>query len=155
MSRKSKTSAPLPVPVARVAPRRKSADQRLRIMERLTSGLSVAHIARAENITVRRVRQIIADMLDKRETDPAGGFAQLQIARLSDAMIVAHTMMMEGNLNAMDRMIKLTGELDRYHGVLREQAPPLAPPEPPRRLAAPEPTLALPGAGEISPGASD
>ena len=41
---------------------------------------------------------------------------QLQIARLSEAMIVARTMMMEGDLQAMDRMIKLTGQLDRYHG---------------------------------------
>src|ERR1700692_2782122 len=35
---------------ARVAPRRKTADQRLRIQERLTMGLTVAHIARVEQL---------------------------------------------------------------------------------------------------------
>jgi hypothetical protein len=55
-------------------------------------------------------------MLASREIDPPAGFVQLQIARLSEAMIVARTMMMEGDLQAMDRLIRLTGELDRYHG---------------------------------------
>ena len=38
-------------------------------------------------------------------------------------MIVAHTMMMEGDLQAMDRLIRLTGELDRYHGFARPRLP--------------------------------
>jgi hypothetical protein len=122
-------------PAPRVAPRRKTADQRLRILERLTTGLSVVHIARVEKLTVRRVQQIIAAMLESREIDPPAGFVQLQVARLSDAMIVTHTMMMEGDLQAVDRMIRLTRELDRYHGFGQAQIP--APPEPPRRLAPP------------------
>ena len=84
-----------------------------------------------------RIRHIIAAMLESREIDPPAGFVQLQIARLSEAMIVARTMMMEGDLHAMDRLIKLTGELDRYHGFGK---PPVSlPPEgsPPRRLAGP------------------
>ena len=100
-------------------------------------GLTVAHIARVEQLTVRRVRQIIAEMLASREIDPPAGFVQFQIARLSEAMIVARTMMMQGNLQAMDRLIKLTSELDRYHGFApaqipwaREAAPRLAAPEP-------------------------
>ena len=131
-----------PPPAAEAATRialpRKTADQRLRIQERLTMGLTVAHIARVEQLTVRRVRQIIAEMLASREIDPPAGFVQLQIARLSEAMIVARTMMMQGNLQAMDRFMRLTSELDRYHGFAatpipwaREAAPP--------RLAAPEP----------------
>src|SRR5271170_3388776 len=92
-------------PAQKIAPRRKSADQRLRILERLTTGLSVAHIARVEKLTVRRVQQIIAAMLESREIDPPAGFVQLQVARLSAAMIVSHTMMMEGDLKAVDRMI--------------------------------------------------
>ena len=79
-------------------------------------GLTVAHIARVERLTVRRVRQIIGEMLASRKIDPPAGFDQFQIARLSEAMIVAPTMMMQGNLQAMDRLIKLTSELDRYHG---------------------------------------
>ena len=36
-------------------------------------GLTVAHIARVEQLTVRRVRQIIAQMLASREIDPPAG----------------------------------------------------------------------------------
>src|ERR1700677_4391052 len=134
-SRRSEAPAPADEPAPRVAPRRQTADLRLRILERLTSGLSIVHIARVEKLTVRRVQQIIAAMLESREIDPPAGFVQLQVARLSDAMIVTHTMMMEGDLQAVDRMIRLTRELDRYHGF--GQAP--MPPEPPspRRLAVP------------------
>ncbi len=109
MAEPSETSRPREAPAAeaaaRIAPRRRTADQQLRIQERLTMGLTVAHIARVEQLMVRRVRQIIAEMLASRETDPPAGFVQLQIARLSEAMIVARTMMMQGNLQAMDRLI--------------------------------------------------
>ena len=68
--------APAAEAAARIAPRRKTADQRLRILERLTMGLAVAHIARVEQLTARRAPQIIAKMLARRETDPPAGFAQ-------------------------------------------------------------------------------
>ena len=143
MSEPSTTSrlreAPAAEAAARMAPRRKTAEQRLRIQERLTMGLTVAHIARVEQVTVRRVRQIIAEMLASRETDPPAGFVQLQVARLSEAMIVARTMMMQGNLRAMDRWIKLTSELDRYPGFAPAQIPWARDGAAPPRLAAPEP----------------
>jgi hypothetical protein len=121
--------APAAEAAARIASRRKTADQRLRILERLTMGLSVAHRARAEPLTARRPTQIIAEMLARRETDPPAGFAQFEIARLSKAMIVARTTMMQGNLHATDRWAELTSELDRYHGFGQARIP--APPEPP------------------------
>lgn len=66
-------------------------------------GASVINIGNGEKITIRRVRRIIAATLASREIDPSAGFAPLQIARLSDAMAVAHTMMMDGDIKAMDR----------------------------------------------------
>ena len=133
-SRRPEAPAPVVEPAPRVAPRRKTADQRLRILERLTTGLSVAHIARVEKLTVRRVQQIIAAMLESREIDPPAGFVQLQVARLSDAMIVTHTMMMDGDPQAVDRMIRLTRELDRYHGFGQAQIPAPPAPSPTRRV---------------------
>jgi hypothetical protein len=128
--------APAAEAAARIASRRRTADQRLRILERLTMGLSVAHRARAEQLTARRAPQIIAEMLARRESDPPAGFAQFEIARLSKTMIVARTTMMQGNLQAMDRWVAVTSELNRYHGFAQARIP--APPEapPPRRLAA-------------------
>jgi hypothetical protein len=144
-SRREEPAAQAVAPVDRIAPRRGTADRRLRILERLTSGLSVTHIARVENLTVRRVRQIIAKMLDEREVDPPAGFVQLQIARLSEAMIVTRTMMMEGDLQAMDRLIRLIGELDRYHGFGRPQRAPVEPASPRLAVSAPR-ALSGPGA---------
>jgi hypothetical protein len=96
MAKPSKKSlppeAPAPEPARRVAPRRATADRRLRILERLTTGLAVAHIAREEGLAVTRIRQILAGMLESREIDPPAGFVQPQIARLGEAMIVARTM---------------------------------------------------------------
>ncbi len=86
----------------RIEARRATAERKLRILERLTMGASVANSARVEKVTIRRVRQIIAEMLARREVDPPAGFVQLQIARLGDAMVVAHTMMREGDLQATE-----------------------------------------------------
>jgi hypothetical protein len=129
--------APAGEAAARIASRRKTPDQRLRILERLTMGLSVARRAWVEQLTARRAPQIIADMLASRETDPPADFVQLQVARLSKAMIVARTTMMQGNLHSTDRWAELTSELDRYHRFSPAQVPrarDAAPP--PRRLEA-------------------
>src|ERR1700735_87364 len=57
MAEPSMTSRPREAPAAeaaaRIAPRRKTAEQRLRIQERLTMGLTVAPIARVEQVTGR------------------------------------------------------------------------------------------------------
>src|SRR5271163_5051368 len=106
--RPQEASAPAAEAAARIAPRRKTADRRLRTLERLTMGLTVAHVARAEPPTARRAPQIIAEMLARRETDPPAGFAQFEIARLSKTMIVARTTMMQRNLQALDRPVRLT-----------------------------------------------
>ncbi|MGD0643113.1 MAG: hypothetical protein ABSC22_20425 [Roseiarcus sp.] len=144
--KKSRRAEPPPAPhkAPRIEERRATAERKQRILERLTMGASGVNIANVEKITVRRVRQIIAEMLASREVDPPAGFVQLQIARLSDAMVVAHTMMMEGDLHAMDRPIKLTGELDRYDGFGRalianapEGPPPLRITGAPRELRLP------------------
>ena len=87
-------------------------------------------------------------MLERREVDPPAGFVQLQIGRLSDAMMVAHTAMMEGNLQALDRVLRIVGELDRYHGFSGAQAEPAAGAT--RALAAPAPALALPAPADAA-----
>jgi hypothetical protein len=158
MSKRSKkphsheTPTPAVPPARRVATRRAIAERKLRIVERLTSGLSVAHIAHVEQLTIQRVRQIIAEMLERREVDPPSGYVQLQIARVGEAMVVAHTMMLQGDLQALDRLIKLNGELDRYHGFGREQLPAPAESAPPRLVAPPQRLLAASLAADGSEG---
>ena len=110
-------------------------------------GLTVAHIAGGAADGATGAMGIIAEMLASRETDPPAGFVQLQVARLSEAMIVARTMMMQGNLQAMDRWIELTSGLDRYHGFSPAQIPWARDAAPPPRLAAPEPRAISPDRG--------
>lgn len=105
-----------PPPPRRTLSRRATAERKLRILERLTAGASVGAVACAEGLTPRRVRQIIAEALADREVDTLVGFIPLQIGRLSDAMGVAHAKMMAGDLQALDRVVTIVGELDRYHG---------------------------------------
>jgi len=57
-------------------------------------------------------------------------------------MVVAHTMMMQGDLQAMDRLIKLNGEFDRYHGFGRAQLAAAAEAAPPRLVPPPRALLA-------------
>jgi hypothetical protein len=142
-------SPPAAKPAPRVVPRRATAERRLRVLERLTTGLTVAHIARVEGLSVQRIRRIIAEMLASREMDPAAGFVRLEIARLSEAMIVARTMMMEGDLQAMDRLIRLTGELDRYHGFSPSRIPAFAEAAPTRRTVGQRRELPAPNATPV------
>jgi hypothetical protein len=100
----------------RLAARRDAAERKLRIFARLTAGDSYLAIAKDENCSARRVRAIVAEALEKREIDPLGQFAQLQIARLNDALYVAHTKMIRGDLQGLDRLLRVVDQLDRYAG---------------------------------------
>ena len=99
-------------PPAAPAMWRATAERKLRILERLTSGASIAHVAHAENLTTRRAPQFTAEILPTRDVDPPAGFVPLQIARLGAAMRIAHTKTREGDLQAKDRVVKLVGERD-------------------------------------------
>ena len=108
--------------VGRIEARRAKAERNLRLFNLLKAGVPVAEIALQEGLSVRRARELVQEMLERREIDPPAGFVQLQIGRLGDAMMVAHTAMMEGDLKALDRVLRIVGELDRYHGFARAQA---------------------------------
>jgi hypothetical protein len=119
----------------------------------------IAEIALQEGLSVRRAREVVHEILARREVDPAEGFVQLQIGRLSDAMIVAHAAMMEGDMQALDRVLRIVGEFDRYHGFGRADARPTggatraiaAPaPAPALAIAAPTPALSLPAPAETA-----
>ncbi len=126
----------------RLEARQAKAVRNVRLFNLLKSGVPIAEIALQEGLSVRRAREVVQEMLERREVDPPAGFAQLQIGRLSDAMMVAYTAMMEGNMHALDRVLRIVGELDRYHGL--GGARPSRPPArggrlPPRRPRSPCP----------------
>jgi len=130
-----------------------------RLIRALAAGQPIEELAAREGIPLRRARERVSAILSRRP-DPPAEFANLQMRRLSEAMIVATAAMNAGNLHAVDRVIRLTRELDRYAGfaaalaaaaaaaaappaaLAREPAAPLA--LAPPRIAEPQPV------GELS-----
>ncbi len=132
----------------RLEARQAKAERNVRLFNLLKSGVPIAEIALLEGLSARRARELVQEMLERREVDPPAGFAQLQIGRLSDAMMVAYAAMMDGNLHALDRVLRIVGELDRYQGFAGAPAEPAA--DATRALAAPAPALALPAPAEAA-----
>src|SRR5277367_3645738 len=92
-------------PAPRVAPRLEAADQRSRILERLT---------RVEKLGVRQAPQIIAGMLESREIDPRAGFVRCRSGELdryrdfAQARIPAPPEPLPPRLAAPARQLQLT-----------------------------------------------
>ena len=147
----------------RRATKREQAMRDLRFVEKLAAGVTIEEIAASEGISPQWARARKSAILAQRAIDPPHEFIQLQIRRLSEAMLVAYSAMSAGNVKAVDQVIKVARELDRYHGfgpypsAQRLAAPPpaapaplalppLALPEPPAALAPPEAESAAAGA---------
>jgi DNA-binding CsgD family transcriptional regulator len=152
--------APVPSPAPRLrrrVPRRRDAKREASIFLRLRAGVSVPDIARAHHCSERTVRRIVARTLARRESDATGGYAQLQIERLNDALMVANLQMMNGDLRGLDRVLKVLQAQDRYHGFGLSGGPMpaipasalAAPATRPPRLAQPEPQRALPAPDNV------
>ena len=107
----------------------------LRILERLRAGWAYDEIGREEKITDRRVRQIVAEHLKRREEVEGGTHANVQIDRLSFAMRVAGEALAKGDVKAITPFIKVIDRLDRYQELANEAAP--------RRRRTPEDALVI------------
>jgi hypothetical protein len=120
----------------------------VRLLNLLASGVRTAELALQDGVSPRRMRDRIAAALARREVEPPTSFAPLQVARLSDAMMVAYAAMMDGDLKALDRVLRIARELERYQGYRSPEPPALAPATQPARLAAPVAPRALPAPDE-------
>jgi DNA-binding CsgD family transcriptional regulator len=130
-------------PASRAAARLNKARREQKIVALLNSGVSISEIAAREGVTERRVRQRVQEILARRAPSAPTEFVALQVSRLNEALLVSYSAMANQNLGAVDRVVKIVRELDRYHGLA---APDLVDPPapPPRRLARVPPPLALP-----------
>ncbi len=75
--------------------------RRQRVFARLRDGLSYEEIAAEEGVTIRRVRQIVAEVLRKRTVDSGADHAKLQLERLAPAMQLAAEAMSAGDVSAI------------------------------------------------------
>jgi hypothetical protein len=103
-------------PKRRRATQREMAKRDLRLIERLAAGVTIEEIAASEGISCKWARERKAAILAERTIDRPHDFIQLQIRRLNEAMLVAYSSMTTGNVKAVDQVIKVVRELDRYHG---------------------------------------
>ncbi len=86
----------------------------------LNRGASVPEIAASEGLTLKRMRNVVRGILSERMPQPPAEFLALQVSRLNEALLVSFTAMhtpAEGtNFEAVDRVVRIVRELDRYHG---------------------------------------
>jgi hypothetical protein len=104
-----------------------------RIVDYLNRGVSVAEIAAHVGVGQKRLRAILRDILARRQPHPPAEFVAIQVSRLNEALLVAFSAMSPSNLKAVDQVVKIVRELDRYGGAFavewaRPEASPLEAP---------------------------
>jgi hypothetical protein len=66
------------------------------------------------------MRKVVREILSARMPQPPAEFLALQVSRLNEALLVSFTALhdpKEGtNFEAVDRVVRIVRELDRYHG---------------------------------------
>jgi hypothetical protein len=70
-------------------------------------------------LRVGRTEKILRDELRRRWVAPAQEFARLQIARLEGTILKLIDRVQKGELEAIDRALKIVDRLDRYGGFTR------------------------------------
>ena len=88
--------------------------RRERIFERLRGGWSYEAIASEEQVTPRRVRQIVTEVLRRREVDDGPDQAMLQLFRLESAQRLGAEALASGDIRAIGRYLAVLERLDRY-----------------------------------------
>ena len=121
-------------PGARGAARRRKAERERGIVGLLNRGVSIAEIAGREGVSEKGMHKYVRELLARRAPEPPEEFLALQVSRLNEALLVAYGAMSGANLQAVDRVVKIVRELDRYHGFAASGD---APTPRPRRLAPP------------------
>ena len=87
-----------------------------RVLASLIAGAGLDEIGAAERLTRKRTESILRQELRNRWVAPAEDFARLQIARLEQMLLKLRDRFQNGDLEAIDRAVKIVDRLDRYHG---------------------------------------
>ena len=87
------------------------------ILDLFVSGYEREAIARKFGIGLSTVRRDIERALDQRRPESLERYIRLQTARLTPALRAADHAIEEGDLKAIDPLVKVIGALDRYQGL--------------------------------------
>ena len=89
-------------------------------MSLLNRGISVAEIASRSGVSIAHMRKQVRKILAERAPAPPAEYLALQVNRLNEALLVSYSAMHNTitgpNFEAVDRVVKIVRELDRYHG---------------------------------------
>jgi hypothetical protein len=107
---------PSPAPIVRRTARERE-QRRIRILAMVQTGFSYEAIARDENLSRERVRQIVAQSLNEPDGGTRLDHARVQLARLEPALRLAARGVADGELRAIDRLLKVLDRLDKYGAV--------------------------------------
>ena len=91
--------------------------RRQRIFARLREGLGYDEIAAEEGVSLRRIRQIVSEALQKRAVDSGAEHAKLQLDRLAPAVQLGAEAIAAGDVSAITPYLKALDRLDRYQSV--------------------------------------
>jgi hypothetical protein len=94
------------------------AARRKRIFARLREGWAYEEIASEELISAERIRQIVAEILDKRVIDRGVDHAHLQLERLMPALRIVGEAIGRGELKAVAPLIKVIDRLDKHQNTV-------------------------------------
>jgi hypothetical protein len=90
-----------------------------RILTALIGGEGLEAIVAREKLAAKRIVAIVREELGRRWVPPSADFAKLQIARLQELGRQLVGRVNDGELEALDRALKILDRLDRYHGFSR------------------------------------
>lgn len=109
------------------------------VLDLVVSGFAIETIADKLQLSLKAVRRTIARAVERRRLDDGAQYVQLQVMRLTKALRVVDHNLDRGDLKAVEPLLKLIAQLDKYHAPAPLPAPVPAPPS----LAPPPPPLAL------------
>ena len=109
------------------------------ILDLVVSGYAHETIAKTLHLSVKTVRRATAKALEKRRLDSGATYVHLQVMRLNKAMRVVDINLENGDLKAVEPLLKVMTQLDKYHALssAAPSPPPLALRPPPLALAPP------------------
>ena len=90
-----------------------------RILSALIGGAGIDTISAREALPPKRVEAIVREELGRRWIAPLADFAKLQVARLENLSLMMLDRIQKGEIEAVDRALKIFDRLDRYHGFSR------------------------------------
>jgi hypothetical protein len=97
--------------------------RRVRIMGMVRSGFSYEAIAGAEGLSRERIRQIVVKSLKDDEGGAREDHTLVQIARLEPALRLAARGVEDGRLEAIQPLLKVLAQLDKYCAVAEASQP--------------------------------